>query len=164
MEDQTKRILIVEDDTDIGRSIKEGLEYHGYEVIGSAVSGEQALSMLERKTPDLILMDIELMGEMDGITTAEEVLKTFKIPVVYLTGMTDDKILDRAKLTDPYGYIVKPFELSELKIAIEIALDKHEKQMKKENTISLLQDSVAEIMFDITSVKNSKPMKGGWLT
>lgn len=164
MEDQTKRILIVEDDTDIGRSIKEGLEYHGYEVIGSAVSGEQALSMLERKTPDLILMDIELMGEMDGITTAEEVLKTFKIPVVYLTGITGDKILDRAKLTDPYGYIVKPFDLNELKATIEIALQKHINFMKKEKTISMLHESVAEVLWDATSKMISKPMKGGWLT
>ena len=164
MEDQMKRILVVEDDRDILISIKEGLEYHGYEVIGSAVSGEQALSMLERKTPDLILMDIELMGEMDGVDTAAIILSKFKIPVVYLTGFTGDKILDRAKLTDPYGYIVKPFELSELKIAIEIALDKHKKQMKKEKTISMLQDSVAEIMFDHPSNKNPKQMKGGWIS
>lgn len=155
---------MVEDDRDVMRSIKEGLEFHGYEMIGWTVSGEHALSILEKNRPDLILMDIELMGEMDGIKTAAEVLKTFKIPVVYLTGMTDDKILDRAKLTDPYGYIVKPFELSELKIAIEIALDKHEKQMKKEKTISLLQESVAEVMFDHPSNKNPKPMKGGWIS
>ena len=163
MENQTKRILVVEDDTDIILSIKEGLEYHGYKVIGSAVSGEQALSMLERKTPDLVLMDIQLMGDMDGVETAEQVRSKFKIPVVYLTGLTDDKILDRAKLTDPYGYIVKPFELNELKAAIEIALHKHANEMKKEKTISMLQDSVAEIMFDYTKHK-PEPMKGGWMT
>ena len=158
-----KKILVVEDDADIIRSIREGLEFHGYEMIGSAVSGEQALSMLEKKTPDLILMDIGLMGEMDGVETAEQIRSKFKIPVVYLTGLTENKIIDRAKLTEPYGYIVKPFELNELKAAIEIALHKHANQMKKEKTISMLQDSVAEIMFDYTKHK-PKPMRRGWMT
>ena len=159
MENQMKKILVVEDDADIIRSIREGLEFHGYEMIGSAVSGEQALSMFEKKTPDLILMDIGLMGEMDGVETAEQIRSKFKIPVVYLTGLTENKIIDRAKLTEPYGYIVKPFELCELKAAIEIALHKHANQMKKAKTISMLPDSVAEIMFDYT-----KPMRRGWMT
>ena len=73
-------------------------------------------------------------------------------------------MIDKAKLTDPYGYIVKPFELNELKAAIEIALHKHANEMKKEKTISLLQDSVAEVLWDATSKMISKPMKGGWLT
>ena len=158
-----KKILVVEDDKDIVSSIKDGLEYHGYKMIGSAVSGEQALSMLEKRTPDLIIMDIQLMGDMDGVETAEQVRSKFKIPVVYLTGFTDDKILDRAKLTGPYGYIVKPFALNELKAAIEIALHKHANQMKKEKTISMLQDSIAEIMFDYTKHK-PKPMRRGWMT
>ena len=159
-----KKILVVEDDADIIRSIREGLEFHGYEMIGSAVSGEQALSMLEKKTPDLILMDIGLMGEMDGVETAEQIRSKFKIPVVYLTGLTENKIIDRAKLTEPYGYIVKPFALNELKVAIEIAFHKHANQMKKEKTISLLQDSVAEVLWNATSKMISKPMKGGWIT
>ena len=159
-----KKILVVEDDTDIIRSIREGLEFHGYEMIGSAVSGEQALSMLEKKNPDLILMDIQLMGDMDGVETAEQIRSKFKIPVVYLTGLTENKIIDRAKLTDPYGYIVKPFALNDLKATIEMALQKHDVQMKKEKTISLLQDSVAEVMFDHPSNKDPKKMKGGWIT
>ena len=158
------KILVVEDDFDIIKSIKDGLEFHGYEMIGSAVSGEQALSILEKKNPDLILMDIGLMGDMDGIETADQVRLKFKIPVVYLTGLSDDKILDRAKLTDPYGYIVKPFALNDLKATIEMALQKHDVQMKKEKTISLLQDSVAEVMFDHPSNKDPKKMKGGWIT
>ena len=158
------KILVVEDYFDIIKSIKNGLEFHGYEVIGSAVSGEQALSILEKKNPDLILMDIKLMGDMDGVETADQVRLKFKIPVVYLTGLSDDKILDRAKLTDPYGYIVKPFALNDLKATIEMALQKHDVQMKKEKTISLLQDSVAEVMFDHPSNKDPKKMKGGWIT
>ena len=164
MEKQRKKILVVEDDADVIGSVKEGLEFHGYEMIGSAVSGEQALSILEKKNPDLVLMDIQLMGDMDGVETAEHVRSKFKIPVVYLTGLTDNNILDRAKLTDPYGYIVKPFALNELKATIEIALQKHDNQMKKERTISLLQDSVAEVMFDHPSNKDPKKMKGGWIT
>ena len=164
MEIRMKKILVVEDDTDIIRSIREGLEFHGYEMIGSAVSGEQALSMLEKKNPDLILMDIQLMGDMDGVETAEQIRSKFKIPVVYLTGLTENKIIDRAKLTDPYGYIVKPFALNDLKATIEMALQKHDVQMKKEKTISLLQDSVAEVMFDHPSNKDPKKMKGGWIT
>ena len=164
MENQRKKILVVEDDADVIGSIKEGLEFHGYEMIGSAVSGEQALSMLEKKNPDLVLMDIQLMGDMDGVETAEQVRLKFKIPVVYLTGLTDNKIIDKVKLTDPYGYIVKPFELSELKAAIEIALHKHANEMKKEKTISMLQDSVAEILWDYASKNIPKPMKGGWVS
>ena len=164
MEKQRKKILVVEDDADIIRSVKEGLEFHGYEMIGSALSGEQALSILEKKNPDLVLMDIQLMGDMDGVETAKQVSSKFKIPVVYLTGLTENKIIDRAKLTDPYGYIVKPFELNELKAAIEIALHKHSNEMKKEKTISMLQDSVAEVLWDATLKMSPKPMKGGWIT
>ena len=164
MENQRKKILVVEDDADVIGSIKEGLEFHGYEMIGSAVSGELALSMLEKKNPDLVLMDIQLMGDMDGVETAEQVRLKFKIPVVYLTGLTDNKIIDKAKLTDPYGYIVKPFELNELKAAIEIALHSHENHMKKEKTISLLHESVAEVLWDYTLKDIPRPMKGGWMT
>ncbi len=108
-------------------------------------------------------MDINLMGEMDGIETAGHVRKKYKIPVVYLTGIIDNEIFDRAKLTDPYGYIIKQFELIELKAAIEIALYKHANQLKKEKRISDLQESVAELLWDYTSKNIPQPVKGGWM-
>ena len=89
----------------------------------------------EEKRPDLVLMDIVLQGEMDGIETASQIRSRFDIPVVYLTAYSDEKILGRAKITEPYGYIIKPFTERELNINIEIALYKHkaERELKERN-------------------------------
>jgi len=89
----------------------------------------------EEKRPDLVLMDIVLQGEMDGIDTASQIRSRFNIPVVYLTAYSDEKILERARITEPYGYIIKPFNERELHINIEIALYKHraEREIKEKN-------------------------------
>ncbi len=120
-----KQILIVEDDRIVAEDIKQRLEKAGFAVSGCMPSGEKAVLNVKENKPDLVLMDIRLEGEMDGIEAADIIRREFYIPVVYLTAYADEKLLERVKTTEPYGYIVKPFQDQELKAAIEIALYKH---------------------------------------
>jgi len=122
MEDSQGHILIVEDELIVAHSIQMRLELHGYAVDGIAKSGEESLKLLESITPDLILMDIRLSGEIDGIDAAERIRRDYQIPVIFLTAYSDDETLARAKITEPFGYIIKPFETRELVNNIEIAL------------------------------------------
>jgi PAS domain S-box-containing protein len=120
-----KRILIVEDEIITAKDIKECLQDNGYIVPAMVSSGEEAIRMAKKENPDLVLMDIMLKGEMDGIETARQIHSISNIPVVYLTAYSDKNILERAKITEPFGYILKPFNERELQINIEIALYKH---------------------------------------
>ncbi len=119
------RILIVEDDAIVAHDLHDHLVELGYEPTGVLFSGEEAIAELARIRPDLVLLDIRLQGELDGVQVAEEVRSAFDVPVVYLTGHTDEATLQRAKCTQPLGYLVKPFESAELRSTIEIALYKH---------------------------------------
>ena len=121
-----KKIIIVEDKSIVSHDIKRRLEVLGYEVPGIASSGEMAIELVREHTPDLVLMDIQLEGEMDGIEAASIIKKELDIPIIYLTAFSDEGTLERAKITEPYAYIVKPFEPRELQISIEIALYKHD--------------------------------------
>jgi PAS domain S-box-containing protein len=116
-----KRILIVDDEPDIVKLIEISLAKYGYDTI-SAADGQKALDLVRNKKPDLILMDIAIKGEMDGIELAKQIRYSSDIPVIYLTAYSDDEKLARVKKTQPYGYILKPFEDRELKVAIEIGL------------------------------------------
>ena len=119
------KILIVEDESIVAADIEDTLHKIGYEVVGIVSSGEDALERAAVHAVDLILMDIQLKGTLDGIETAATVREKYNIPVVYLTAHADEATLERAKITEPYGYIVKPFEEIELKVALELALYKH---------------------------------------
>lgn len=123
------RIMIVEDERIVAKAIQSGLENLGYMVCMIASSGNEAIQKIAKATPDLILMDIVLKGEMDGVETAEYIRSRLNIPVIYLTAYTDEKTLQRAKMTEPFGYILKPFEENDVSTAIEMALYKH--QMEK---------------------------------
>ena len=123
-------ILIVEDEGIVAGDIRKALQSLGYTVSAAVSSGEEALEKIEENRPDLVLMDIILQGEMDGIETANQIRIRFNIPVVYLTAYTDEKMLERAKVTEPYGYIVKPFDEKELQSTIEMALQKHRIERK----------------------------------
>jgi response regulator RpfG family c-di-GMP phosphodiesterase len=122
------RILVVEDEAITGLSIVEKLQAAGYKVVGSEAvfSAEEAISKAGKEKPDLILMDIVLQGEMDGIEAAAIIKDKYDIPVVYVTAYADVKLLERAKITTPFGYIVKPFSDRELFSNIEIAIYKHD--------------------------------------
>jgi len=119
------KILIVEDEQIIARDIKECLLGLGYDVTYPASTGEEAIKKAEETQPDLVLMDIVLKGNFSGIESARQIRESFDIPIVYLTTHTDENTLDMAKLTQPYGYILKPFKVEELKTTIEMALYKH---------------------------------------
>lgn len=120
------KIAIVEDDRIIAEDLKRTLLTLGYHVTGCFATGEEALKHAHEKQPDLFLMDIMLRGPLDGIETAEKIHEHAEIPIVYLTAYTDQEILQRAKLTNPYGYLVKPFKTRELQSNIEMALHKNQ--------------------------------------
>jgi PAS domain S-box-containing protein len=119
------RILIVEDEFIVARDIEARLADLGYAVVGHADSGQGAIDMTATAAPELVLMDIRLKGAMDGIAAAEEIRRRFGLPVVFLTAYAEDSTLERAKLAEPFGYILKPFEDQELRTILEIALYKH---------------------------------------
>ena len=128
------KVLIVEDESIVAKDIQQRLRNLGYDVPAIASTGESAISQINEQRPDIILMDIRLKDGMDGVETAEKILKRFNIPVVYLTAYADNTTLERAKVTQPYGYIIKPVEDSELKSNVELALYKHAIENKlKEN-------------------------------
>ncbi|WP_292465791.1 response regulator [Methanolobus sp.] len=129
------KILVVEDESIIALNIKKKLKSFGYTVPAIVSTAEEAIKMTEITFPDLILMDVMLKGDMDGVQAIEEIRKKFDIPVIYLTAYSDDEVLERAKLTQPYGYIVKPFKANDLRTNIEIALYKHrmEKNARKKD-------------------------------
>ncbi|MFO7891785.1 MAG: response regulator [bacterium] len=128
------KIVIVEDEHIIAMEIQDRLENLGYNVPVLFSSGEEAVKQIKTIKPDLVIMDIMLRGEMDGIEAAEKIQNQLDIPVVYLTAYSDKNTLERAKITQPFGYILKPLEKRELHSTIEIALYKHKIEKKlKEN-------------------------------
>ena len=122
------RIMLVEDEKVVAADIQECVKGLGYEVVGSAATGTEALRLAVKTMPDLVLMDIKLKGSVDGIDVAGALHDQLKIPVVYLTAHADAEILERAKLTAPSGYVLKPFDDRTLRTAIELAFDRHRRE------------------------------------
>ncbi len=120
-----KRILIAEDEAIIAADVAATVRGLGYEVPAMAATGEEALEIAKRLKPDLILMDILMPGRIDGIEAARTLSKSFDIPVVFLTAHTDESTLERAKGDSLFGYVIKPFSRTDLRVAIELALYKH---------------------------------------
>ena len=129
------RILIVEDEIIVAQDMRLALEDLGYQVIDIVDTAEKVLQAVDLEVPDLIMMDIRIRGEMDGIETAEVLRGRVQVPVVFLTAYADDATLDRAKRIEPFGYLVKPFQERDLHTTIEIALYKHrmERQLAEHN-------------------------------
>ncbi|MFA6332549.1 MAG: response regulator [Methanoregula sp.] len=143
-------VFIVEDEGIVSGDIRDILIGLGYTVAGIASSGETALEKIRDTQPDLILMDIHLAGKMDGIETAELIRRDYAIPVIFLTAYADKELLDRAKVTGPYGYIIKPFDERTLQSAIETAVYKHgmERQLREsEATTRLMVDATRDMLF-----------------
>ncbi len=124
-----KKLMVVDDEVIITTQLEEVLLAEGYDVIGMATTGEDAISMATERRPDLILMDIKMTGAMDGIATAEVVQTQLDIPVVFISAYADEDILERAKHLEPFGYVVKPVEKKQLRATIEIAI--HKKEMER---------------------------------
>jgi len=143
------KILIVEDDAVIATRLEERLGLLGYEACGMAHSGEEAVDIAGRLRPEVILMDIVMPGRLDGIDAAEAIKSDLDIPVVFLTAYADDEYIRRAKMAEPYGYIVKPFHETEVKAAIEIALykkDMEQRLQESEKKYRLLVESAQDLL------------------
>jgi len=121
-------ILVVEDEAIVSKDIQQSLKKLGYNIVGAAATGEKAIELANEEKPNLVLMDIMLKGDMSGIDTAEKIKETLNIPVIYLTAYADENTLAKAKVTEPYGYIIKPFKEIDLHTSIEMALYKHSKE------------------------------------
>ena len=121
---ESKTILIVEDEKIIAEDIKNIIIKFNYKVPAIVTSGEQAIQKAKELKPDLILMDIVIEGDINGIEAAKQIYREYGIPIVFLTAYADEKIIKQAAKSSPFGYIIKPFEDRELRAAIEIALYK----------------------------------------
>jgi two-component system, LytTR family, response regulator LytT len=141
-------VLVVEDESIVAKDIQQSLTKLGYNVIGTAPTGEKALALIEEFRPDIVLMDIMLKGPMNGIEVAADVKENFGIPVIFLTAYADEGTLTRAKVTEPYGYIIKPFKEIDLHTSIEMALYKHKKESE------ILKER--EILYQIVENKEAK--------
>ena len=120
-------VLVVEDEIIVSKDLEYSLKRLGYDVVGTAATGHRAIELANEKEPDIILMDIMLKGEMNGIEAADIIGKSLNIPYIYLTAYAEDYTLEKAKQTEPYGYIIKPFKEIDIKTAIEMAVYKHKK-------------------------------------
>jgi PAS domain S-box-containing protein len=126
------QVLIVEDEGLIARDIGSMLNNLGYDVAGPTASGAEALEVALSERPDVVLMDIRIRGEWDGIETAQKIRERLGIPIVFLTAYADEATLQRAKSIEPFGYIVKPFTASHLKVSLEISLQRYQAQRRLE--------------------------------
>ena len=144
-------ILIVEDEFILANDLALRLQDLGYAVVGVAATGADAVALADRQHPNLVLMDIHLQGPLDGVDAALEIRRRQRLPVVFLTAYADDDTLQRAKLAEPFGYILKPFEDRELRTLIEIALYKHraEEEIRRLNglyaTLSQINQAIIRI-------------------
>jgi len=141
----SKKIMVVEDEMLVCASIEQSLKKLGYDVAGHASTGEQAVELARRTSPDLVLMDINLPGKLDGIEAAREIRRELSIPVVYLTGYTDPRTVQRAQISAPYGYIVKPVAERELEITLSIALYRQQIDREKDRLLTDLQSALAQV-------------------
>jgi len=146
------RILIVEDEALIAEEIADRLGRLGFQIVGQADSADRAIQLAEQVRPDLVLMDIRLKGEKDGVEAAEVISQRLDIAVVFLTAHADEPTFQRAKGTAPFGYVLKPFHERELVVAIEIAIHRHtlerrlaERTAELERTVEELRKALGEI-------------------
>jgi PAS domain S-box-containing protein len=139
------RILVVEDESIVAEHLQKILAQLGYEAGHSAATGEEAVELAEQIRPDLVLMDIMLAGDMDGIQAADRIRSRMQVPVIYLTAYAEDGILQRAKTTEPFGYLLKPFRKESIRTAIEMALYKSSMERKVLDSEAKYRD-LAELM------------------
>jgi diguanylate cyclase (GGDEF)-like protein/PAS domain S-box-containing protein len=146
------RILIVEDEGVIALELRDRLADMGYEIVGPVPSGQEAIDHARELVPDVVLMDIILAGQMDGIEASEIIKNSLDIPVIFLTAHADERTLQRAKATGPFGYILKPFNERELQVSIEMALYKHQKEKmarEREEWLSATLTSIGDAVITV---------------
>jgi two-component system, response regulator PdtaR len=133
------RILVVEDVANLATVLKSRLESYGYEICDVANTGIKAIDGALQHQPDLILMDIMLEGDMNGIEAAEQIQTKLDVPIIYLSCLNDEKVIDQAIKTNPYGYILKPYDGAELRFGIENALKMHRSNKQRTEQIAALE-------------------------
>jgi len=151
------KVLIVEDEGILSMDMAQSLEAMGYEVLDAVPSGEEAVSIVENDEPDLILMDVQLAGKLDGIQTAELINEEHNIPIIYISGHTDELTLSRAKITGPYGYITKSFNYNELHTTMEMVVYKNEVQRKvveNEYLLDATLDNIEDAVITVNTEGN----------
>lgn len=155
-------VLVVEDESIVSKDIQHSLKKLGYNVVGASATGEMAIELAGSENPDIVLMDIMLKGEMSGIQAAEKIKEKHSIPIIFLTAYADESTLSKAKVTEPYGYILKPFKEIDLHTTIEMAIYKHSKEQEivKERDLlySIIENKEANADF-IFVKSNSKLVK-----
>lgn len=144
-----KKILIVEDECITSFELEAKIENWGYSVVGIAISGLEALKLVEELDPDLIIMDIKLDGIENGVDVMEKIQLTKEIPFIYLTAHSSDSLMEKAHKTEPYAYIIKPFDDMELKFAIELAFHKYEFEKKLTETYGKINELMDNLMVGV---------------
>lgn len=139
-------VLIVEDEAIVAEDLGRKLRRLGYAVAATTDLGQQALALTKELRPKLVLMDIRLAGAMDGVEAAERIRQECGVPVVYLTASSDRATLDRAKRTEPFGYILKPFDERELETQIEMALYRHQVERELRESAEALRQKSEELL------------------
>jgi len=161
--DNITSVYIVEDESIVAKDIQNCLKKLGYNVLGISNNGPDAIKQIVELEPSIVLMDIMIKGSLTGIDVSEKIKKEYNIPVIFLTAYADESTLAKAKITEPYGYILKPFKEIDLHSTIEMAIYKHKKdtQLQKErNFLYSLVDNKDETAKDILFVKsNSRLVK-----
>ena len=165
---QRSRILVVEDEAIVAADIKDRLIGLGYEVIGPVDNGTEAIEKAIEMRPDLVLMDIMLKGDLMGTDAASQIRTELRIPVIYLTANSNEATFAKARDTEPFGFILKPFEETVLKGNIEIALYKHKMERERELLVAQLHEALAKVK-TLTGLipicpwcKNVRSDKGFW--
>jgi PAS domain S-box-containing protein len=153
------QILVVEDEYIVAKDIQETLSSLGYHVPSIAASGDEALKIIMEEQPDIVLMDIVLKGELDGIQTADKIRLKYDIPVIYLTAYADDATLKRAKVTEPYGYLIKPYQERELHSTIEMALYRQRMENKLKESKQWLSTTLNSIGDGVIATNDSGEIK-----
>jgi CheY-like chemotaxis protein len=138
-------ILIVEDEPIAAWSIREALEAAGHTIVNEVASGSQAILWASQHQPDVVLMDIRLSDETDGLEAAQTIAKDYSIPIVFLTAHADDATIQRALETSPFGYVVKPFRRRELMASIDIAIRRHQREQRLVTANSQLTTTLESI-------------------
>lgn len=139
------RILVTEDEGIVAADIEDRLISLGYTVTAVCSNGEDAIAKVDETEPDLIMMDIMIKGDMNGVETASMIKAKHDIPIIFLTAYSDDSTFNRAKITEPFGYILKPFEERELRTNIEMALYKHRMEKEREKLMTELKEALATV-------------------
>lgn len=156
---QTK-VLIVEDESIVARDIQNILQKNNYEVIGIANNADTAMNTIAQNTPDIILMDIMIKGNINGIELSQKIKEEYDIPIIFLTAYSDVPTIEKAKFIEPYAYITKPFKNSDILSSIEIALFRHKKDLErkkeKELLYSIIENKEKEPSTNILFVKSNR--------